>query len=82
MALVGGSLAAAAVGTAAIARWRRVRRARPHVGGAGSMFVGAVEEVELSGPLGATSELEAFDPEDVPSEHQEINELRRKMPMG
>lgn len=49
---------------------------------AGAMFVGAVDEVELSGPLAVGGNPDAFDPEEVPSEHSEINELRRKMPFG
>ena len=51
------------------------RRSRP---AAGSMFVGAVDEVELGRQLGP----EGFDPEEVPSEHPEINELRKEMPFG
>jgi hypothetical protein len=74
-----GSLVASAIGAAVLARRRR---AKPHPSAAGSMFVGAVEEVELSGPLAAGVNPEGFDPDEVPSEHQEINDLRGKMPMG
>lgn len=53
---------------------------------AGSMFVGAVDEVELSAglarPMRPGVDLEGFDPEEVPSEHAEINDLRTKMPLG
>jgi hypothetical protein len=55
-------------------------------GGAGAMSVGAVEEVELGAgiarPMRGESEPDSFDPEEVPSEHPEINELRTKMPFG
>lgn len=49
---------------------------------AGSMFVGAIDEVELSGPLRSGADPIALDPEDVASEHEEINALRMKMPFG
>ena len=78
--LVLGSTAAAA--TTAIVAIRRKLRAGAHEASAGSMFVGAVDEVELSGPLGTGRNPDAFDPEEVPSEHSEINELRNKMPFG
>jgi hypothetical protein len=48
----------------------------------GTMFVGAVDEVELSGGFGSGDEPLAYDPEEVPSEHDEINQLRMKMPFG
>lgn len=55
-------------------------------GSAGAMSVGAVDEVELGAgiarPMRGDVEPEAFDPEEVPSEHPEINELRNKMPFG
>jgi hypothetical protein len=79
-AFLAGSVVASAIGAATLARRRR--RKQPHPSAAGSMFVGAVEEVELSGPLVSGMNPEGFDPEEVPSEHQEINDLRRKMPMG
>lgn len=81
--VIGG---AAAAGTAAIVAIRQKLRAGARDTrsgkGAGAMFVGAVDEVELSGPLTAGGNPDAFDPEEVPSEHPEINELRRKMPFG
>lgn len=84
--LIGGAVAA---GGAAIVAIRHALRAGAHGGlgtrsrtSAGAMFVGAVDEVELSGPLNAGGNPDAFDPEEVPSEHSEINELRRKMPFG
>jgi hypothetical protein len=77
--VLGGTAAAATVATLAI---RRKMRAGAHEASAGSMFVGAVDEVELSGPLGAGKNADGFDPEEVPSEHSEINELRNKMPFG
>jgi hypothetical protein len=81
-ALIAGSLIATGTAMAALARhrrhWRRVRSPES----AGMMFVGAIDEVELSGPLGTGASPEGFDPEEVPSEHQEINDLRRKMPLG
>lgn len=49
---------------------------------AGSMFVGAIDEVELSGPMRAGQDPLGSEPEVVPSEHPEINELRNKMPFG
>jgi hypothetical protein len=81
--VLGGITAAASAVTVAI---RRKLRAGAHETGAGpsagSMFVGAVDEVELSGPLGVGQNSDGFDPEEVPSEHSEINELRNKMPFG
>jgi hypothetical protein len=78
--LVLGGVAAA--GSAAIVAFRRRARAGAHEAGAGAMFVGAVDEVELSGPLGVGKNPDAYDPEEIPSEHPEINELRNKMPFG
>ncbi len=72
--------AAGAVGTAVFAYVRRTVRARGTA--AGSMSVGAIDEVELSGPMQADQDIEAFERADVPSEHSEINELRKKMPFG
>lgn len=81
--VIGGAVA---VGTAAIVAIRRALRAGARgtrsQESAGAMFVGAVDEVELSGPLTAGRNPDAFDPEEVPSEHPEINELRGKMPFG
>ena len=60
-----------------------VARRRRHHEVAGSMSVGAVEEVELGGlERSVHDEVEnmSFDPERVPSEHTEINDLREKMP--
>lgn len=55
-------------------------------GSAGAMSVGAVDEVELGAgiarPMRGDLEPETYDPEEVPSEHPEINELRNKMPFG
>lgn len=55
-------------------------------GSAGAMSVGVVDEVELGAgiarPTRGDLEPDAFDPEEVPSEHPEINELRNKMPFG
>jgi hypothetical protein len=78
--LVLGGVAAAA--SAVIVAIRRKPRAGAHERSAGAMFVGAVDEVELSGPLGAGKNPDAYDPEEIPSEHPEINELRNKMPFG
>lgn len=74
--------AAAAVGAAVFAYVRRPRRARSTGTAAGSMFVGAVDEVELSGPMRSDRDPMAHEPEEVASEHSEINELRGKMPFG
>jgi hypothetical protein len=85
MKLVGKVLViagAAAVGTAVFACVRRAARARTTATVAGSMFVGAVDEVELSGLMRPDQDPAAFEPEEVPSEHPEINELREKMPFG
>jgi hypothetical protein len=76
---IGGVAAAASAVTVAI---RRKLRANAHERSAGSMFVGAVDEVELSGPADSAKNPDGFDPEEVPSEHSEINELRNKMPFG
>ncbi len=72
--------AAGAVGTAVFAYVRRTVRARGTA--VGSMSVGAVDEVELSGPMQPDQDLQAFEPVEVPSEHAEINDLRSKMPFG
>jgi hypothetical protein len=80
--VIGGAVAAGAVAIVAI---RHSLRAGAHgvtSTSAGAMFVGAVDEVELSGPLVAGGNPDLFDPEEVPSEHSEINELRNKMPFG
>jgi hypothetical protein len=77
--LIAGGVILAALGT--VAALILVRRRR-HFEVAGSMSVGAVDEVELSGGLGrslrADAEPAQFDPEEVPSEHAEINDLRRE----
>jgi hypothetical protein len=73
---------AAAAGTGAIVALRRKVRVGAHDESAGAMFVGAVDEVELSGPMNIAENPESFDPQEVPSEHPEINELRNKMPFG
>lgn len=82
-----GSSAAAVVGLGAVLLVRSLRgrrRVSAHET-AGSMFVGAVDEVEISGGLARPrydTVPESFDPEEVPSEHSEINDLRNKMPFG
>ena len=84
MKLLGKALViagAAAVGTAVFVYVRRTARSHSTGKAAGSMFVGAVDEVELSGPMRSDHPL-GSDPEEVPSEHSEINELREKMPFG
>ena len=73
---------AAAVSAAVIVTVRRKLRAGAHDESAGVMSVGAIDEVELSGPMTAGGNPDGFDPEEVPSEHPEINELRNKMPFG
>lgn len=73
---------AAAVGTALFVYVRRAARARGTHSVAGSMFVGAVDELELSGPMRSDQDPMTFEPEEVASEHSEINELREKMPFG
>jgi hypothetical protein len=81
--VLGGITAAASAATVAIRRKLRAGAHEASAGpSAGSMFVGAVDEVELSGPFDATKNPDGFDPEEVPSEHSEINELRNKMPFG
>jgi hypothetical protein len=89
--VLGGATAAAVAG---IVAYRRKARAGAQVShgpaagttAAGTMFVGALDEVELAGglarPMRANVDPESFDPEEVPSEHPEINELRDKMPFG
>jgi hypothetical protein len=52
---------------------------------AGSMSVGAIDELAISARFGSASSgagPEGFDPEEVPSAHSEVNELRNKMPFG
>lgn len=84
--LVGCGAAALAGGSAALlVRYLRGRRQVSARETAGSMFVGAVDEVEISGGLARPrydTPAESYDPEEVPSEHAEINELRNKMPFG
>jgi hypothetical protein len=77
--IAGGVVLGVAGAVAAVVLARR--RKHPEVGG--SMSVGAVDEVELGGlERSVHSEVESisFDPERVPSEHSEINDLREKMP--
>lgn len=77
----------AGTSAAIMARLARARRG-PGADGpvAGSMFVGAVSEVELGAgiarPMRPQQSPEVPDPEEVPSEHPEINELREQMPFG
>jgi hypothetical protein len=78
----------AVVGAAVAATVILVRRRRTSVPGtaAGTMSTGAVDEVQLAAgiarPMRGNLDPESFDPEEVPSEHPEINELREKMPFG
>ncbi len=82
--LAAGALVVTGIAGAIVVRRHRI--GRRSVGGrstavAGSMFVGAVDEVEL-GRVGAGENPESFDSEEIPSEHQEMNDLRGKMPFG
>lgn len=65
--------------------WRKAS-APEIVHAAGVMNVGAVDEVELSAGIARQTRgdmnPESYDPEEVPSEHAEINDLRGKMPLG
>lgn len=61
-------------GVVSVLARKRTRGERAPIGG--SMSVGAVDEVELAGPMG--SDPDVFDVEKVPSEHVEINDLRDK----
>jgi len=58
------------------------RRARPEV--PGPMSLRAIHRLGDSRWLGrsvsAQSDPDVFDPEEIPSEHAEINDLRRQMP--
>jgi hypothetical protein len=84
--LVGAGVVAG--GAAVAATVILVRRRRTSVPGtaAGAMSMGAVDEVQLAAgiarPMRGNVEPLSFDPEEVPSEHSEINELRDKMPFG
>lgn len=88
--LVGvGATAVAGLGVLGITRLVRARRqasAPETVHAAGVMNVGAVDEVEISAGIARQTRgdmnPESFDPEEVPSEHAEINDLRGKMPLG
>ncbi len=83
---LGGAATAVAAGVAAIVAYRRKARAGAHGEAAGSMTVGPLDEVELAAglarPMRANVDPEGFDPEEVPSEYAEINDLRTKMPFG
>jgi hypothetical protein len=86
---LGGTATAVAAGIVAIVTSRRKARAgaRPaHATAAGAMTVGPLDEVELAAglarPMRGNVDPESFDPEEVPSEYAEINELRSKMPFG
>ena len=81
---LGGAATAVAAG---IVAYRRKARAGAHAAtAAGSMSVAPLDEVEISAGLARSTrpnvDPESFDPEEVPSEYAEINELRNKMPFG
>ena len=84
--VLGGTAAAIAAGIVAYRRKARAGAQVEHAPPAGTMSVGVLDEVELAGglarPMRANVDPESFDPEEVPSEHSEINELRNKMPFG
>ena len=75
--VISGVAGAAAAVATYLARTLRADRTT-----AGSMNVGAVDEVELSGPMRIDQDPSSHEPEGIPSEHSEINDLRRKMPFG
>jgi hypothetical protein len=83
--VLGGAATFAAAGIVAIVAYRRKARAGARAT-AGSMTVGPLDEVELAAglarPTRGNVDPESFDPEEVPSEYAEINELRNKMPFG
>ena len=78
--------AASARGMVALRRTTGASAQDAHSTTAGTMSVGPLDEVELGAGLARPTrpnvEPEGFDPEEVPSEYAEINELRNKMPFG
>jgi hypothetical protein len=80
--LVIGGVATVSLATAGLLLWRARDRRKAT---AGAMFVGAVDEVELGSGVAtarADGSGEFYDPEEIPSEHYETNELRGRMPFG
>lgn len=81
---LGGAATAVAAGIVAYRRKARAGAQAAHATTAGSMTVGPLDEVELAAglarPMRPNVDPESFDPEEVPSEYAEINELRTKMP--
>lgn len=86
IAAAGAGTALAVAGAQMFARRAQRPASAAGTSVAGSMSVGAVDEVELGGgiarPMRGDLEPDLYDPEEVPSEHPEINELRNKMPFG